>query len=97
MRAIVYNDINDSTFYLDVGKARLFFSSEFNKQRFIRSYKDYILEETKKLEKKYNVKIVANYYLMFAIYKKIEKRGFRVENNVTGALVSKNCTFLVEL
>lgn len=97
MRAIVYNDINDSTFYLDVGKARLFFSSEFNKQRFLDRYKDYILEETKKLEKKYNVKIVANYYLMFAIYKKIEKRGFRVENNVTGALVSKNCTFLVEL
>lgn len=97
MRAIVYNDINDSTFYLDVGKARLFFSSEFNKTRFLKNYKVYIEEETKKLEKKYNVKIVANYYLMFAFYKKIEKRGFRVENNVTGALVSKNCTFLIEL
>ena len=97
MRAIVYNDINDSTFYIDVGHARLFFSSEFNKQRFLKNYMIYIEEETKKLEKKYNVKIVANYYLMFAFYKKIEKRGFRVENNITGALVNKNCTFLVEL
>lgn len=97
MRSIIYNDIDDSTFYIDVGKARLYFSSEFNKQRFLKTYKQYIDEETKKLEKKYNVKIVANYYLMFAIYKKIEKRGFRVENNITGALISKNCTFLVEL
>lgn len=97
MRSIIYNDINDSTFYLDIGKVRLFFSSEFNKRRFSERYRTYILEETKKLEKKYNVKIVANYYLMFAFYKKIEKRGFRVENNVTGALVSINCTFLVEL
>lgn len=97
MRAIVYNDINDSTFYLDVGKARLFFSSEFNKQRFLKNYMIYIEEETKKLEKKYNVKISANYYLMFAFYKKIEKRGFRVENNITGKIVSKNCTFLVEI
>lgn len=97
MRSIIYNDINDSTFYLDIGKVRLFFSSEFNKRRFSERYRTYISEETKKLEKKYNVKIVANYYLMFAFYKKIEKRGFRVENNVTGALVSINCTFLVEL
>lgn len=97
MRKVVYNDINDSTYYLDVGKARLFFSSEFNKSRFLANYNYYIKEETCKLEKKYHVKIVANYYLMFAFYKKIEKRGFRIENNVTNAKINENLTFLVEL
>lgn len=97
MRKVVYNDINDSTYYLDVGKARLYFSSEFNKARFLNNYKFYIKEETSKLEKKYHVKIVANYYLMFAFYKKIEKRGFRVENNVTKTRINENLTFIVEL
>lgn len=99
MKTIVYNDINttENKFFLEIGKVRVYFSSLFNLNRFKEKYKSYIEEETLKLENKYHVKIVANYYFMIAIYKKIEKRGFRIENNITGALVSKNCTFLIEL
>lgn len=97
MRRVVYNDINDSTYYLDVGKARLYFSSEFNKTRFLNNYLIYTQEECKKLENKYHVKINANYYLLFAFYKKIEKRGFRIENNITKTRINENLTFIVEL
>ena len=97
MRRVVYNDINDSTYYLDVGKARLYFSSEFNKTRFLKNYSIYAQEECKKIENKYHVKINANYYLLFAFYKKIEKRGFRIENNITGKRINENLTFIVEL
>ena len=97
MRAIVYNDINDSKFFVDVGKARVYFSSEFNKQRFMKNYINYIEDETKKLENKYHVKIGANYYLLFAFYKRIEKRGFRIENNITGSRMNENSTFMIEL
>lgn len=97
MRRVVYNDINDSTYYLDVGKARLYFSSEFNKTRFLNNYLIYTQEECKKLENKYHVKINANYYLLFAFYKKIEKRGFRIENNITNTKINENLTFIVEL
>lgn len=97
MRRVVYNDINDSTYYLDVGKARLYFSSEFNKTRFLNNYLIYTQEECKKLENKYHVKINANYYLLFAFYKKIEKRGFRIENNITNTRINENLTFIVEL
>ena len=97
MRRVVYNDINDSTYYLDVGKARLYFSSEFNKTRFLKNYSIYVEEECKKIENKYHVKINANYYLLFAFYKKIEKRGFRIENNITGKRINENLTFIVEL
>lgn len=97
MRSIVYNNIDDSVFFIDVGKCRIYFSSEFNKSRFLKNYKNYIDEENAKLENKYHVKIVANYYLLFAFYKKIEKRGFRIENNITNARVNENLTFITEL
>lgn len=97
MRAIVYNDINDSNYMIDVGKCRIYFSSEFNKSRFLKGYALYCKEEKGKLEKKYHVKINANYYFLFAFYKKIEKRGFRIENNITNKRINEDLTFLVEL
>lgn len=97
MRSIVYNNIDDSVFFINVGKCRIYFSSEFNKSRFLKNYKNYIDEENAKLENKYHVKIVANYYLLFAFYKKIEKRGFRIENNITNAKVNENLIFYIEL
>lgn len=97
MKSIVYNNIENSTYFIDVGKLRIYFSSEFNKNRFLKNYKTYIDEENAKLENKYHVKIIANYYLLVAYYKKIEKRGFRLENNVTNARVNENLTFLCEL
>ena len=97
MRSIVYNNIDDSVFFIDIGKCRIYFSSEFNKSRFLKNYKNYIDEENAKLENKYHVKIVANYYLLFAFYKKIEKRGFRIENNITNDRVNENLTFITEL
>ena len=97
MRSIVYNNIDDSVFFIDVGKCRIYFSSEFNKSRFLKNYKNYIDEENAKLENKYHVKIVANYYLLFAFYKKIEKRGFRIENNITNNKVNENLIFITEL
>lgn len=97
MRSIVYNNIDDSVFFTDVGKCRIYFSSKFNKSRFLKNYKNYIDEENAKLENKYHVKIVANYYLLFAFYKKIEKRGFRIENNITNTRVNENSIFITEL
>ena len=97
MRSIVYNNIDDSVFFIDVGKCRIYFSSEFNKSRFLNNYKNYIVEENAKLENKYHVKIVANYYLLFAFYKKIEKRGFRIENNIANTRVNENSIFITEL
>lgn len=97
MKSIVYNNIENSTYFIDVGKLRIYFSSEFNKNRFLKNYKTYIDEENAKVENKYHVKIVANYYLLIAFYKRIEKRGFRIENSITKARVNENLTFLCEL
>lgn len=99
MKSIIYNDINDTrnTFFVELGKVKVYFSSEFNLRRFKNGFNNYIYEETMKLENKYHVSIVANYYLMIAYYKKIEKRGFRIENVETGTKLRENIIFHIEI
>lgn len=97
MKTKVYNDINESTYFITIGNAKLYFSSEFNLERFEKGYDNFIKEEVNKLKNRYHVNIQMNYYLLFAFYKRIEKRGFRIENSITGARINENMTFLVEL
>lgn len=97
MATRVYNDINDSNYCVELDKIRIYFSSEFNKERFLKGYEEYVKEENLKIENKYKINIIANYYLLFAYYRKIEKRGFKIVNKVTGAEVNPNLTFVISL
>ena len=97
MASKVYNDINDSNYCVELDKLKIYFSSEFNKERFLKGYEDYVKEENLKIQNKYKINIIANYYLLFAYYRKIEKRGFRIVNKVTGAEVNPNLTFVISL
>ena len=97
MASKVYNDINDSNYCVELDKIKIYFSSEFNKERFLSGYESYIKEENLKIQNKYKVNIIANYYLLFSYYKRIEKRGFRIINKITGAEVKDNLTFIIGL
>lgn len=97
MNSKVYNDINDSNYYVELDKIKIYFSSEFNKERFLRGYEEYLKEENLKIQNKYKVNISANYYLLFSYYKRIEKRGFRIINKKTGAEIKDNLTFNISL
>jgi hypothetical protein len=70
-----------------VGELIFYFSSEFNKRRFINGYEEYIVDETHKLESKYHVKLDLEIELTIAFYKKIEKRGFRITNENGSTIV----------
>ena len=48
------------------------------RKRFLSGYENYIKEEEDKIISKYNVLLSIRYYLLFAFYLKIEKRGFYV-------------------
>lgn len=74
----VYQNIEDSIFFTQKGKMIFYFSSEFNRRRFEKSYKEYIREQTARIKNKYHVNIKLDEYLLIALYKKIEKRGFRI-------------------
>lgn len=97
MASRVYNDINDSNYCVELDKIKIYFSSEFNKERFLNGYESFIKEENLKIQNKYKVNIIANYYLLFSYYKRIEKRGFRIINKVTGAEIKDNMTFIISL
>ena len=97
MAAKVYNDIKDSNYYIELDKIKIYFSSEFNKERFLKGYEEFVKEENLKIQNKYGINIQANYYLLFSYYHKIEKRGFRIVNKLTGAEIKDNLTFKIEL
>lgn len=72
----VYYDLNESKEIVELLETRFYFSSSFNKERFLRGYETYIKEEEDKLIAKYGLNISIRYYLLIAYYMKIEKRGF---------------------
>ena len=74
----VYHDLTESTEYVELLQTRFYFSSSFNKDRFLNGYEEYIKEEENKIRSKYGIKIVIKYYLLIAFYMKIEKRGFYI-------------------
>lgn len=72
----IYYDLNESTEIVELLNTKFYFSSSFNKDRFLRGYESYIKEEEDKLIAKYGLNISIRYYLLIAYYMRIEKRGF---------------------
>lgn len=72
----IYYDLTESTEIVELLNTKFYFSSSFNKERFLRGYESYIKEEEDKLIAKYGLNISIRYYLLIAYYMKIEKRGF---------------------
>ena len=72
----VYYDLKESKEFIEMLDTRFYFSSSFNKERFLKGYQSYIKEEEDKIIAKYGISISIRYYLLIAYYMKIEKRGF---------------------
>ena len=53
----IYYDLTESNEYVELLNTRFYFSSSFNKERFLSGYQAYIKEEEDKIISKYNVKI----------------------------------------
>lgn len=80
---VIYHNIEESNFYVNVGDFQFYFSSEFNQTRFKERYINYINNEIYKLKARYNFKDLKTITtlkmgLVFTFYRKIENRGFRV-------------------
>lgn len=75
----VFKDINKSDISLGIGNLSFYFSSEFNRKRFLSKSEVYVNEEELKFISKYHVSHYDNLqYLLIAYYLKVEKRGFRI-------------------
>lgn len=75
----IYYDLTESVEYVELLETRFYFSSSFNKERFLRGYETFIKTEEDKIIAKYGIKIILRFYLLMAYYLKIEKRGFYIK------------------
>ena len=89
----IYLDLKESDYCLKIKGLSFFFSSEFYKKKFLNTYEKFIKNETLKFVLKYNIKINLDIYFLITLYDKIEKRGFRVQDE-TGKEISRKLEFL---
>lgn len=75
---MVYNDIEESNYSFKYDKLLFYFSSRFYEEKFVSEYANFLKEETIKLKLKYKCIIEADELILLLLYKKIEKRGFKV-------------------
>ena len=53
----IYYDLNESKEVVELLETKFYFSSSFNKERFLRGYESYIKEEEDKLIARYGINI----------------------------------------
>lgn len=76
---MIYNDINESNYTFKYDDLVFYFSSNFYKEKFIKEHINFVLDETMKLKIKFKCNIYCDEMILLLLYKKIEKRGFKVE------------------
>lgn len=95
MNSKVYYDLAESPLIYNHDGFSFVFSSEANKRKFINKLEDFKKQETLYLSNRYyHVKLNFDLFLTIALYKKLERRGFRIftDDNVT---LSEDTLFLV--
>lgn len=92
---MIYYNLDESDYTFRYDEFIFYFSSQFYKEKFIKEYTNYIKEETMKLKLKFKCELVFDYIILILLYKKIEKRGFKVMYN--GHKLRENPCFTSEL
>lgn len=75
---MIYNDINESTYTFKYDDLVFYFSSQFYQEKFEGMYTQFLKDETMKLKIKFKCNIYCDEMILLLLYKKIEKRGFKV-------------------
>ena len=88
---MIYNDINESNYKFTYDRLIFYFSSKFYLEKFTREYSNFIKDETMKFKIKYKCNAYIDDMLLLLLYKKIEKRGFKV--TLQGKDINENYTF----
>lgn len=96
----VYKDIELSNYKFDFQRFTFYFSSKFYIEKFRKELDNYIDIEKTRLMKRYDLILDSSEYLALSLYKKIEKRGFRVYfsySNELGTRIKENESFTISL
>lgn len=91
----VEHDLSKSTYIAYYGDLRFYFSSLFYKNNFKKRINEYVRKYSLYMQKKFLLNINIEYFMAISCYKSIEKRGFRVENTLTGEFINSGKTYEV--
>lgn len=78
MATIIYHDIEKSKYIFIYDHLTFYFSAPLYLSKFKERYIDYIKIETSKFNSRFRMNIFADELLLLELYRKIEKRGFKV-------------------
>lgn len=78
MDNVIYYNIDESTYFVEIDNFRFYFSRVLYKDKFENNYLDNILRENQKISYRYNNECDFTIMLLFYLYKRIEKNGFYI-------------------
>lgn len=87
-------DLKKSKYFYNLNGLIFYFSSLVYLKKFKSNIKQYIEIESIKIKNKYGININLEYYLSISYYKKLEKRGFRVFDEIQNKEIPENITFI---
>lgn len=90
-------NLKESNYKVTLQGLTFYFSSKLYLNKFTANIKDYIFNENAKIKTKYNLDIVMDIYFMISYYKKVEKRGFRIYDEVSKKEIFENQGFIASL
>lgn len=79
----IYLNLDESTYILKKHGLILFFSSKFYLEKFTENIDNFIKSETLKLQNKYKINVNFEIFLTISYYKKVEKRGFKIIDEIS--------------
>lgn len=86
----IYHNIKESDYSFSTENFTFFFSSQFYKRKFIEKYLEHREDINYFLKARFGVEVDLPDYADFILYQKIEKRGYRVQDNKRGVEIWEN-------
>lgn len=86
----IYLDLTESEYKVKKLGLTFYFSSKFYMEKFQNQVETYTHNEMLKLYNKYRVSSNLKIFLTISFYKRVEKRGFRIYDNIRNQEINRN-------
>lgn len=86
----IYLDLTESEYKVKKLGLTFYFSSKFYMEKFEKEVETFTHNEMLKLYNKYRVSSNLKIFLTISFYKKVEKRGFRIYDNIRNQEINRN-------